>query len=362
MRDRISTYPYRRLITPETGPAFYAKIERSDGPLEPGTPLNKVTLLDDDTATDLELFGDDATPNKAFAILAQHIKGLIPGEEGVHGLRFFEDALQWSDGTDWHDVPTGPPQIKVTLIKASGTFTVPKTKPYRIICVSGGQGGQGGQGGSSGNSTGDNSRAGQGGKGGDSGRIIQQDFMLTAEQTYACIIGAGGAGTSGSPYATQGLIANIPALGAVGGNTSFGSLLTTANVTWTIPYSEGGAGGAQGPDMDTPGSAGANGASDTPSGFPLPPEIPYSAGGIGGVGGDINPGSQINRPRAGGGGGGGAGGLYGIGGAGGYSSGFAAGGGGGGGGSGPFGNTSAGAGGNGRAGSAGCIFIIENWM
>lgn len=67
MKDRVSANPGRFKLTPEDGsPAFYATMERADNPIEEGTPLNKSTLLSDDTA---ELLGLDstATPNDAFA-------------------------------------------------------------------------------------------------------------------------------------------------------------------------------------------------------------------------------------------------------------------------------------------------------
>lgn len=50
----------RVLITPEDGsPPFYAKLEMADDPLDPGTPLNKATLLSDTTA---DLIASGGTP------------------------------------------------------------------------------------------------------------------------------------------------------------------------------------------------------------------------------------------------------------------------------------------------------------
>lgn len=58
----------RVLITPEDQSVapFYATIEMADNPIDPGTPINKATLLQDTTAA---LFGQgaDATPNGIFS-------------------------------------------------------------------------------------------------------------------------------------------------------------------------------------------------------------------------------------------------------------------------------------------------------
>ena len=47
--DRQMRNPNRVLISPESGPAFYAKLERADNPVVDGTPLNATvfnTMLD----------------------------------------------------------------------------------------------------------------------------------------------------------------------------------------------------------------------------------------------------------------------------------------------------------------------------
>lgn len=70
MFDRIPESPGRVKITPENGgAAYYATMERADNPVQEGTPLNKETLLTDETAA---LFGLDsnAVPNDVFAILS----------------------------------------------------------------------------------------------------------------------------------------------------------------------------------------------------------------------------------------------------------------------------------------------------
>lgn len=42
--DRIPTYANRMKITPESGSAYYATVERADSPIENGTPLNAETF------------------------------------------------------------------------------------------------------------------------------------------------------------------------------------------------------------------------------------------------------------------------------------------------------------------------------
>lgn len=61
-------------VTPESGRAYYAKIEMADSPVVPGTPLNKANLLADSTAA---LFGltAAATPNEVLTVLGKHLNG-----------------------------------------------------------------------------------------------------------------------------------------------------------------------------------------------------------------------------------------------------------------------------------------------
>ena len=51
-RQPASGQAGRVLITPESSGQmpFYAKIEMADNPIDPGTPINKATLLQDNTA------------------------------------------------------------------------------------------------------------------------------------------------------------------------------------------------------------------------------------------------------------------------------------------------------------------------
>jgi len=74
MKDRVSKYPGRALITPEDGSApFYATITRADEPTQAGNPMGKITFLTDDTAKFAELDPEEATPNDMFRSLTPQI-------------------------------------------------------------------------------------------------------------------------------------------------------------------------------------------------------------------------------------------------------------------------------------------------
>lgn len=82
MKDRIPKYPGRVKLNPVPGQANTFDLVRADEPTEPGTPLNKASLLSDSTATALGL-GANATPDEAFRNIADK---LTWGEEAfVHG-------------------------------------------------------------------------------------------------------------------------------------------------------------------------------------------------------------------------------------------------------------------------------------
>lgn len=57
-KDRVSTYPNRYLVTPESGTAYYVTLERADSPTTAGTPLNAATLNQLVALADLEKLPD----------------------------------------------------------------------------------------------------------------------------------------------------------------------------------------------------------------------------------------------------------------------------------------------------------------
>lgn len=66
MKDRVSTYPNRVLIRPDSGTSYYATLELDDAPIEEGTALNKANLLSDNAVSALGIERDNPTPSDAF--------------------------------------------------------------------------------------------------------------------------------------------------------------------------------------------------------------------------------------------------------------------------------------------------------
>lgn len=79
MQDRTPTpgQEGRVLITPENGSPYYAKIEMADNPTQPGTPLNKATLLTDETEQAIWGNTSDRTVDDALKILSDVAYGRV---------------------------------------------------------------------------------------------------------------------------------------------------------------------------------------------------------------------------------------------------------------------------------------------
>lgn len=97
MKDRVSLYPGRVLITPEDGSTpYHATLTRADEPTQEGTPLNKASLLKDTTAA---LYGKDGTavPDDIFQFLGNRLTGEL----------YASYTVQSSDETSIYiDMPT----------------------------------------------------------------------------------------------------------------------------------------------------------------------------------------------------------------------------------------------------------------
>lgn len=65
MKDRIPTYAGRVKLIPVPNQPNTYDAARADEPVQEGTPLNKNTLLTDETAAELGLGENEATPDKA---------------------------------------------------------------------------------------------------------------------------------------------------------------------------------------------------------------------------------------------------------------------------------------------------------
>lgn len=80
MKDRVPKYPGRVKITHADGTSEYVTLERADEPVSgnEGTPLNKATLLSDDTAAMLGFTSsEDPTVNEALQQLSKESKTFL---------------------------------------------------------------------------------------------------------------------------------------------------------------------------------------------------------------------------------------------------------------------------------------------
>ena len=79
MKDRVVEFPHRYQLVPVLGQSDTYDIVAKPGTVtEVGTPLNKATLLKDETATLYDLTGDDATVDKALWKVGEHTNIDVP--------------------------------------------------------------------------------------------------------------------------------------------------------------------------------------------------------------------------------------------------------------------------------------------
>ena len=186
-----------------------------------GTPINKATLLTDDTADAIGLPSDDSARTVDKALMAL----LNVGAKNLHYVEYLKSA-------NW----VAPENITGNAI---------------VICVGGGGGGEC-----------------QYGSGGGSGYIEIESIELSPGETYRIVIGAGGAGGEPSYIAGAGQNSHtVPATpGGDGGTTSFGDILSAGGGkggNWSSGASRGGngeaGGGAGGTASAVAGRNGGNG-------------------------------------------------------------------------------------------------------
>ena len=213
MKDRIPTYPGRVKLTPVAGQANVYDMVRADEPVEAGTPLNKATLLTDQTATKLGLTPDTATPDKAFEMLANKM---------IDKLVFVK-------------------------IKQSTTWTAPKAvnQLFKVFAVGGGGGG------------------GYRGGGGGSGYLTIETRTITENTPVEIVCGAGGkVGTEDSTKGIDGgqtSFGDIIALGGKGGGNDGGDGLAGGGGSYDGKGGDGAFGGGGGGGGHTSKGQGGNG-------------------------------------------------------------------------------------------------------
>ena len=85
MQDRISAYPGRVKLTPVAGQADTYDLTRADQPTQEGTPLNKASLLSDETVQAWSGYGhpwdknvSEVTPDDVLARISQ-LRGQVAG-------------------------------------------------------------------------------------------------------------------------------------------------------------------------------------------------------------------------------------------------------------------------------------------
>lgn len=123
MVDRKPTYKNRVLITKESdGSQEYITWEHADEPITEGTPLNRQTLLSDDTATELGLSSEDEqTPNGAFAKLNSDLAAEKESVSSVtRRVAHVEDDIEALAG------------VTVTLSASGWSSSVPYTQSVTV--------------------------------------------------------------------------------------------------------------------------------------------------------------------------------------------------------------------------------------
>lgn len=381
------------LITPENGSApFYAKVTMADNPTNPGTPLNKETLLQD--STEIEIFGNasNRTVDEAFSgimdridLIMQNVASMaltitdtagnpIPGVyvNGVfddNGNAVKTNASGQINGyvaegdstlsiTDYADIAPysevftavkGQSYTKTIQVTTRNFLQILSSAQYRFsenvtqvdetVLAAGGGGGRGSS---------DSNRCSSGAGGGGGTCVVQENVSFTPNILYPAVVGAAGKGANDTRNtATSGGNSSFLGVTATGGNAGGNGTSTGGG----SPGSGNGPGGAG--VVARSGSYSANGNNGSPgtvAGYSSFTETTiYSGGGASGAAAifNYNASSATGGSPNGGNGGGAAGGNAGDGQT---AKGFGGGGGGGGSASDNDGYLSTGGGGDGHQG------------
>lgn len=382
MKDRLSRYAGRIKLTPVPNEENLYDMQRADQPIEEGTPLNKSTLLKDETA---ELFGldNDATVNDALNKTGEFISSqpkyirklfteiidksmdwkapeMLSGKVfvrifGAGGGGFLSEEIDSTKGvasgsgggymeTGEFDIVSGA-TIPITIAPSTEKGQNGAPSSFGIyLSANGGERGttNGGNGGSGGGGGGANSNGGNATYGGGGGAGIGNRYENTNPDANGGNGGIYGGGGGGS-YIGSGGVGGI--YGGNGGGrfeeTRSEAEDGTNTINMGLDFEGQGLAGQSFGDSDNHGSYGGGGGygGNGGNGQKSQGETVYEAGcgggGGGGFGGNGGNGSQ-SKYAGGGGGGGGFGGNGGNGET--FSTSKSVGAGGGGGGYGPSGN------------------------
>lgn len=138
MKDRIPRNPGRVLITPEIGSAFYATVARADNPFQEGTPLNKETLLTDETAEFLGLTSGDPTVSEAIeklgtAMSIETVREICEYGAFPSGYTLLDYIKSEGDAyIDTGVIPTNNTKIEVKASVNTGNFYAAVTGTSRF--------------------------------------------------------------------------------------------------------------------------------------------------------------------------------------------------------------------------------------
>lgn len=170
MKDRITQFPHRYQLVPVSGQTDTYDIVAKPGTIsEAGTPINKASLLKDETANLYGLEGQDKTVNEA--------------------LRKIKDktVVTITNTTTW-TVPAGVTEIDIFVLNGGENGGRGGTASPFSVAGNGGLGG-GGSGAGSGGYAG-------GGGGGSGQALLLYGLRVVPLSSHAVIVGSGGGGIS----------------------------------------------------------------------------------------------------------------------------------------------------------------------
>jgi hypothetical protein len=129
LKDRVVQFPHRYQLVPVAGESDTYDIIAKPGTItEAGTPINKATLLSDETAALYDLTGNDATVDKALGNVAHAVNfgeySQISGQISMNATGFMAFTNEDFDDFNTVDlntyptrmiVPSGATRIKLTF-------------------------------------------------------------------------------------------------------------------------------------------------------------------------------------------------------------------------------------------------------